>query len=301
MPWYNEQVSRAFACLVWPMSSRFGSSFFPLACFIGASLQQTSGSLSKDVPALPKPTAEQNAALEALNGFRSLHGLKEVRIDRRLLAAAAEHAAAMAHKEVLAHKEDKSERSDAKKRSEAFGYSGPIAELVASGIPDAPSAVVNFIDAPYHRRLLLKPGGLDFGCSADKGYVCFVLGGTAEKGIVCSPPTGADGVPTSWDGQEEPNPARGTGLKPPFGYPILVAAYGGGQNLTMTSAAVAATAGGAVPCIVRNPGNDPECTDCIIIVPQSPLQPRTSYTVTVAFRAGGVEHKESWSFRTGSE
>lgn len=94
---------------------------------------------------------------------------------------------------------------------------------------------------------------------------------------------------------------RGSGLRGPFGYPILVASYGAGQNLAFRSCSVVGPGGKAVECVVKHPGNDLESRDCVIIIPKAPLTAKSSYKVTAAFTVGGVDRSESWSFRTGSE
>jgi len=258
------------------------------------------GSLAVDVAKLPVPTEEQILAVETLNGFRVLHGLGPVLMDRRLNASAALHAGTMAKSKLLSHKQDKTETADALKRSQVFGYDKGVSELVALGMPDSAFAVVTFIDAPYHRRLLLKPGQFDFGCSTEAGFSCFVLGGQVEQQVVISPSHGSEGVPTSWDGREEPDPMRGTGLVAPYGYPLLIAAYGYSGGLVLTQAKLVDASGAAIDCVVKQPQNDPEAKDCVIIVPKKPLKGKTVHTATVKFTVGGEERTDTWSFRTGA-
>ncbi len=257
-------------------------------------------SLSKDATKLPIPTEEQSLALETLNGFRSLHGLQELKLDRRLLASSLIHAQSMSKRNVLDHKGSNEEQDNAMKRAAQFGYDGPVAELVASGLPNAPYAVVSFIDAPYHRRLLLKPGALDFGCSQDGNYTCFVLGGTASPQVVLSPPPSSDGVPTFWDGREEPSPVRGMNVQAPFGYPITVFSYGS-DSFKFVSCSLADSNGNILECIVKTPENDSECKAGLIIIPKKTFASKSIYTVSAQFEIDGSLHKETWSFRTGSE
>lgn len=276
-------------------------SFVPLVFCTLVSQDKVQAILPAEDNRLPSPTSEQTLAVETLNGFRSIHGLGPVTLDKRLLASSAKQAALMSKKKVLAHKGEDKESENAMQRAGAFGYSGPVAELVASGIPSAPYAVVSFMDAPYHRRLLLKPGKLDFGCSVQDSYACFVLGGDSDRSVVFSPPNGAQGVPTYWDGREEPSPMRGTGLKPPYGYPIMLAAYGFEGRLDCRRAKLTDQNGGTVSCTVRNPSNDPEAKNSVILIPTAPLKASTAYTVSVMFELDDESHQETWSFRTGSE
>ena len=256
-------------------------------------------SLTKDPLALPEPTPEQNLALETLNGFRAIHGLEPVKIDRRLIAASAHHVGSMTKTRELAHKETSRDTQDALARAQTYGFDGPVAELIASGVPSAPFAVVSFMDAPYHRRLLLKPGQFSFGCSVDSGFACFVLGGQVQQRLVYSPPNGSEGVPTWWDGREEPSPMRGTSAKPPYGYPIMVAAYGYEDDLNCTQATLVDPSGSTIECAVKQPKNDSEAKNSIVIVPLKPLAGETLYTVCAKFTLEGVSHVETWSFRTG--
>lgn len=275
--------------------------FIPLSLFCVVQQEKVAASLSKDSAGLPAPTEEQLLAVDTLNGFRAIHGIEPVILDRRLIAASVGHAKSMSQANKLDHKGSKSENINALKRAEAFGYTDPVAELVASGLPSAPYAVVSFMDAPYHRRLLLKPGKIDFGCAQDLSYTCFVLGGSTRQQVVLSPPHSSDGVPTSWDGREEPSPTRGTQAKPPFGYPITLAAYGYDSNMSFLSANLASASGEIVPCFVKNPSNDTEAKNLIILLPKSPLKSKSIYTATAKFSLDGQDHSESWSFRTGSD
>lgn len=257
------------------------------------------GSLAVDLLKLPAPTEEQNIAAETLNGFRSLHGLSNVTIDRRLNASALLQASTMAKNGVLSHKQTSGDSADAQLRAKKYGYEGSISELVAFGMPNSPYAVVSFIDAPYHRRLLLKPGQFEFGCATESGYSCMVLGGSVEPKLVLSPPPSSEGVPTSWDGIEEPNPMRGTNLKAPFGYPILLSVYSTEQSLKLVSYSIVSPNGKLVDCVIKTPENDTETKDSFIIVPKKPFEAKSIYTVEVRFSVGDSERKETWSFKTG--
>lgn len=261
--------------------------------------QDTVGSLAVDIAKLPGPTEEQTLALQTLNGFRALHGLEPVTMDSRLNAAALGHVAEMTQTNVLSHKGKEGKSETATKRAKNFGYSNLVSELVAMGMPTSPYAVVTFIDAPYHRRLLLKPGRFDFGCATDQGFSCFVLGGQPEKRIVVSPPANSEGVPCEWDGREEPDPMRGTGLSAPFGYPILISAFGHTDKPVVESMRLTDASGSAVDCVVREPKNDSESRDSIIVIPKRPLKARTVYTIKVDFTLGANTRSETWSFTTG--
>lgn len=256
-------------------------------------------SLALDISKLPPATEEQSLALETLNGFRALHSLAPVRMDLRLNASAALHASTMAKNSVLTHKDDQAEIASASDRARKYGYDKQVMELVASGMPDSPFAVVTFIDAPYHRRLLLKPGNFEFGCSTNRGFSCFVLGGSVEPQLVLSPPRSSEGVPTSWDGREEPSPMRGTGLAAPYGYPILVSLPGQG-TFRLRTASLKDAAGKEISLVVKHPENDTELRDSAILVPKKPLEGSTVYTVVVDFSVDGESRSETWSFKTGA-
>ncbi|MBS1723587.1 MAG: hypothetical protein JSS66_11605 [Armatimonadetes bacterium] len=238
--------------------------------------------------------AAVSVALETVNGFRSLHKLEPVSLDGRLCAAAGDLVASMAKTRQLAHK-DRAGTRNALERAQAHGFDGPIAEMVSSGFDSLPSSVVGIFDGPYHRRLFLRPGQFVFGCAEQGGYAALEFGGPTGEGVVLSPPDGARGIPTKWDGFEEPTPVPD--LKGPFGYPILLAAYGSG-NLTVGSAQLVSESGAQVPVVVRDPSNDKHATGAIIIVPKSPLQPGASYTVHASFVLDGTRETRVWSFRT---
>ncbi|MBS1713413.1 MAG: CAP domain-containing protein [Armatimonadetes bacterium] len=250
------------------------------------------------VPGNAPPTEEQGFAIEVLNGFRSLHGLDAVSLDSRLVSSAESHSRAMAKSKFLTHKEEDGAMADASRRSRSFGFEGPVAELVASGMPNVPYSIASFMDAPYHRRLLLRPGKLSFGCAETDGFVCLVLGGTAAAGTVVSPPDGSQGVPTLWDGIEEPNPVRAKGARPPYGYPIAFYAFG--RTLRDVKATFTEGSGAAVPFHLSEPGNDPHATDSVILVPKAPLTPSGSYTATVQASLDGVPTTMVCHFKTGA-
>jgi len=243
------------------------------------------------------PTEEQGFAVEVLNGFRTLHGLEPVTLDSRLVSSAESHSRAMAGTKFLTHKEEDAAMADASSRSRSFGFVGPVAELVASGMPNVPYSIASFMDAPYHRRLLLRPGKLSFGCAETDGYVCLVLGGQSSPGLIVSPPDGAQGVPVAWDGIEEPNPVRVKGARPPYGYPIAFYAYG--QTPSAVKATLTEGERTPVRFYLSTPDSDPHSSDCVILVPQSPLRPQTKYTAEVRFQLAGTEKTLTCQFTTG--
>lgn len=258
------------------------------------------------LPSFPAPQAppplpvseERTFALETLNGFRTLHGLQPVTFDRRLNDSAAQHVRTMSRSASLTHKGPTKDLETPYQRAQSHGFSEPIAELVGTGIASAPQAVVSFMDSPYHRRLLLKPGRLAFGCAAQGGYVCFVVGGQAENATVLSPPHGSVNVPTQWDGRSSPNPMRGSGGSGPYGYPIVVTSYGHGGEFRYRGGSLTDGTGRAVPMTVLHPDNDPHLTDSIILIPREPLSPAVRYTVTLQSKVAGDSMKQSWSFVT---
>jgi hypothetical protein len=206
----------------------------------------------------------------------------------------------MSKTRVLTHKEDDRATSDASVRARSFGYTGPVSELVASGMPNVPYSVSTFMDAPYHRRLLLRPGRLLFGCAESDGFICLVLGGETAAAMVMSPPDGAQGVPTYWDGIEAPNPVRAPRAKPPFGYPVAL--YGLARNsFKDVVATLSDDTRAPVACHVDEPSNDPNSPDCVILVPKEPLKPSTVYTATVKAVNDGQEFSSTWSFTTGKD
>ena len=256
---------------------------------------ETSFAVPKPVP----PTEEQGVAVQVLNGFRALHGLDAVTLDPRLVSSAESHSRTMAKSRFLTHKEEDSAMADASSRSRAFGFVGPIAELVASGMPNVPYSVATFMDAPYHRRHLLRPGKLQFGCAETDGYVCLVLGGASTRGAVVSPPDGAQGVPTAWDGIEEPNPVRTKGAKPPYGYPVAFFAFG--SSLKHVRASLTDGSGKTVAVFLNEPANDPNSPDSVILIPKAPLKQGTRYTASFESEVDGHRSTRTHTFTTGTE
>jgi hypothetical protein len=93
---------------------------------------------------------------------------------------------------------------------------------------------------------------------------------------------------------------RGTGCKPPYGYPVVIAAYGYDDHFSLNEAKMKDDRGEAVDCILRNPSNDPEARNWAILIPKRPLAPKSVYTVSASFSVGGEATTKTWSFETGS-
>jgi uncharacterized protein YkwD len=91
-----------------------------------------------------------------LNGFRSSHGLSQLRTDATLTALASEHAADMARRDSLDHDGFMSQR----------GPRGARAENVAYGCKDSPCVIQQWVDSSGHRKNMLIPGLTRYGLAS---------------------------------------------------------------------------------------------------------------------------------------
>ncbi|MBS1720317.1 MAG: CAP domain-containing protein [Armatimonadetes bacterium] len=253
---------------------------------------------------LPGPSAAQNRLIAAINDIRDTLGVPRVTMDDRLNAAAQSHSAYLKLNRTFGHYEQQGMPGftghGPGDRMEAFGYFGSSFEDVATGAPSIERGLQMLFDAPYHRIPFMFPGEMIAGTGWDGSALTVKFGFTDGKQVVVSPAPGQRDVPTSWNGNERPNPLRVHGASGTVGYPIMIGAFGPQQSLSVESATL--TKGGViVPTYLNSPENDDELNDVAFLMPKEPLQPLTTYTVTFAVKSGaGQRIRRQWSFMTGA-
>jgi uncharacterized protein YkwD len=110
-----------------------------------------------------------------LNGVRRDHGLKTVRVNRRLAAAARRHARDMARRDFFAHESPGG--ATVQSRVKRAGYLGGVhewwlGEALAWGTSGAgaPRAILRgLLKSPPHRAILLDPSYRDIGIGVARG------------------------------------------------------------------------------------------------------------------------------------
>lgn len=112
--------------------------------------------------------------LQLTNAFRQQHGLKPLRWNDRLAAAAQQHSQNMATQDFFAHQG--LDGASAQARGSASGYLGGIGENIAAGQPTPKAVVQAWINSPPHRVNLLDSRYREIGVGffnnpSDRGLV----------------------------------------------------------------------------------------------------------------------------------
>ena len=256
------------------------------------------------LPQLPRTRPHQRTAQKIIDQLRRQHGLPTMNSEPALHAAAQAHADYMAANRSAGHTERPGRTGYTGKtpgdRAKAFGYFGRNSESVAKSDQALADSVRRLFEAPYHRVMFLQPGRPDFGAGFTDGSACLKIGGDHADGTVLSPPDRATAVPLEWDGVETPDPLRGTPMKGPVGYPIVMAVFGQGADTLRLRSDQLKTSGRTVPIVALHPGNDKKAKGAVILVPRTPLNPRTRYQVQITYTQNGRQTTKQWSFTTGA-
>ncbi|MGA8148533.1 MAG: hypothetical protein WB870_13330 [Gallionellaceae bacterium] len=209
----------------------------------------------------------------------------------------------------------------------ALGTTGTVSELLSFGAASGSACGASIEDSVYHLVQLISPFvemGLSFNGGIGSGPVCDIELGIAGSESGQLPASGswvsypADGqtnvAPKFYNQAESPVPAPDLQLA---GHPIVISMYnqsnpslnvtdiildtftltsGGTPVNTRVLAQSGVTSTGTAPTADANisgPG-------ILVLLPTSPLNADTSYTVTFSATVKGVGVDKSWSFKTGS-
>ncbi len=252
---------------------------------------------------LPGPSSWASEALVAVNRLRTSLGIAPLSLDTRLCAAAQAHALYLDSNKLVGHIESAGKPGFVGEtpldRAQSYGYQGTLAEDVSLADGNAEKIVRGLFDAPYHRLPFLRPGSLLFGAGHSGRSGCLLFGGDGNSGTTVSPYDGERDVPTAWRNEEFPSPTRSLPDAPKVvGYPIILAhhtAMGIRPTLTVQRARLTTTDGVEVRCLVNTPARDRELNAACVLIPLTPLQPRTTYQVEVV----AEEVTRRWRFTTG--
>ena len=249
--------------------------------------------------------AVQADMLQTLNDHRIAVGAPTIGADPRVDAAAQNHANYSSANGYLGHSETPGlpyyTGIAPRDRLVAAGWSTAFVSEVATGGSSGVAGVNQLWDAPYHRLGMMHPNTVSAGWGySTAGSRASTVGdfvydfSQRPVSFVRSPAAGQAGIPTSWSGQESPNPLP-AGVSGPVGYPIMVV-YPAGQNVTMRAAEVVAPDGSRLP-IYYAPQQFFEY-DYQVIVPQQPLVSGTTYHVRFDINVGSQMVTNEWDFTT---
>ncbi|TME77159.1 MAG: CAP domain-containing protein, partial [Chloroflexi bacterium] len=207
-------------------------------------------------PPSPAAAATSNDMLYLTNQLRYAIGAPTLTADPRVVAAAQNHANYSSANGQGGHFETAGlpyyTGYSARDRVAAMGWSTTFVSEVATGGSDPLAGVRQLWDAPYHRLGLMHPSASTLGWGhSDIGGRGTTVGdiaydfGLRPVDFVRSPAHGQTNIPTSWSGNESPNPLP-AGATRPVGYPIMVV-YSGGQSVVMRGAEVVAPDGTRLP------------------------------------------------------
>ena len=258
---------------------------------------------------------EQIAALERVNWYRWEVGLLPIDLDLQLSQAAQYHCDCYVahHAEysggMSAHNEDPSWPDPCMgaapwDRTDAAGVSGwGISEVIAfTGTPT--SAVDGWMGTLYHRLPIVDPttqscgyGERTNGNPRINTMNC-AHGNTVPdiNAILLYPPDGAEDVPVSWDGYEDPQPPE-----PPTGYPsgpIITMTVG--QAFIVVTEALVDERGAPVPHTFLDSTNDEHLdgANTISLYAHDPLEDGVTYTVRLQIDLSDRPQDIEWSFTT---
>src|ERR1700687_940301 len=203
-------------------------------------------------PPSPAAAAASDDMLALSNQMRTAIGAPALPGDGRVVAAGQNHANYSSANGQGGHFETAGlpyyTGYSARDRVAAMGWSTSFVSEVATGGADPLSGVRQLWDAPYHRLGLMHPSASSMGWGhSDIGGRSTTVGditydfGLRPVDFVRSPAHNQTNIPTSWSGNESPNPLP-AGATRPVGYPIMVV-YSGGQSVVMNSAEVTAPGG----------------------------------------------------------
>lgn len=262
------------------------------------------------------PNSEQSEGLQAINDYRILNNLPVVTFHDALNEAAKRHANYLAmnqvHKTTASlHDEDPSRPGyigkSLKQRSEYIGYSGGMGEDAAYTSSSLVEAIDDLFKAPYHRIPFLNPNVAEIGVYRDGDYHVIEFGYAEAKAVqlVVSPAEGDAFVPISFDGNESPDPLQiHGGEEYPVGYPIMASISGPDVlKASLTDAQLMDEKGNLVKLLKNHQGNDSHLDTDVILIPEEPLQPDSTYQAYVKLTAvkkdGNIQKFEkNWRFKT---
>ncbi len=256
---------------------------------------------------LPEPDSIQDRALNLTNSYRRTLGLADAYQEPRLNAASYAHVRYLVQNKRTGHYQKPGEPgfvgATPSDRIEAFGYCGNSWECVAYHSGGLEESIRDLFNAPYHRIPFLQPGKMAIGTGFIGKHYAMEFGSGDADGASFSPAAGQENVPTSWDGNESPNPLRmHQKSRSEVGYPIVFCYFDDNSPSLRNAKATLTLDGQEVPSYLNNRENDDVLENSVVLIPKLPLQPNKAYQVSVqAMINGKKEISRTWTFTTGQK
>ncbi|MFT7580023.1 MAG: hypothetical protein ACI9MR_001690 [Myxococcota bacterium] len=194
-------------------------------------------------------------------------------------------------------------------RMRTAGYTGqPLFEIMAF-VDDPIISVDEWVATLYHRIPYVVPNAYEmgYGAAREGGRACDTIDFGSnpvsdpewEGLIIPFPPEGHAGVPTSWDGAENPQPP----LPNPYpSGPILTVTFGsqtGSPAVRITDSDIHGP-DGPIPHTANDESGDADlCCGVVTFYPNAPIAPFQTYTVAFDYTLNGQPGTYEWSFTTG--
>ena len=184
-------------------------------------------------------------------------------------------------------------------RARHWGYTGTRGSEVINHVYTPESAVQVWVDSVFHRFPIIDRETSVTGYGEARigllsiAVVDFGLAPAAKGDPVMFPPDQARDVPTSFTGNELPDPLP-EGAQPPAGYPITLEA-GGASVLTGLSGRLIGPDGKEVTGFALSPGRELGQNEWAFLA-SSPLKAGALYTVEVSGQIDGQPFTKRWSF-----
>lgn len=257
-------------------------------------------------------TPEQIKALERVNWYRDQLGIPLVDLNASLNSMASDHCSCYwSHvteyqtSGMSPHSEDPSWDppcyGDLGARASEHGVSlgGGVSEVMAF-MNNPTKAVDGWIATLYHRIPLTDPGttAIGYGAANQCDTINSTGGASSSDWEVVYPYDGQQDADLSWDGAESPQPPP-----PPGGYPsgpIITIQFGGGVTFSILKSSIVDEAGMEVSHTLLTPKNDSNLagSPTASLYSDKPLQPETTYTVSLEGTRVNQPWTKTWSFRT---
>ncbi len=242
--------------------------------------------------------------LRYLNDLRGSVGAPPAREDSRVDVAAQAHANYLTLNGIIGHYETAGAWGYTgyapRDRLAAQGYYATFVSEVAASYPGWQNSMTELWAAPYHRLGMMHPHNIVAGWGHSSGEATvgdFVYDFGPSAPVVRSPAPGQSGVPTSWNGNESPNPLP-AGAARPVGYPIMLIEPNA-RTTALRGAWLARASDGAGVALYL--GTQQFEYDYAFVVPQRPLAPATTYRVHFDLSVAGQASAEEWTFTTSAD
>jgi hypothetical protein len=184
------------------------------------------------------------------------------------------------------------------------GSAAGLRSVIAPDVRQPQDAIDAWMATFYHRLPLLAPGLRGIGFAHEQGIAVLDAGSLVEpwaspERFVLWPYEGMKDVPRRFR-RELPNPVPGES-QAAWGYPVTI--QGGLEDQAMTMRLYAGKPGASreVECHLSTPWHptNPELAppEAACLIPKSPLEPSTTYTVVIEHLAKG--EGLTWTFKTG--